>query len=226
VKDLLRPALIICVALAVPILPFLVFGEEAEAWMTEWSRRPGSAMVTALVIVGLLAGDIFLPTPSSVISTIGGWQLGALVGTLVSWIGMTLGAMIGFWLARRWGRPLALWISDQRHLDRMHASSERYGPLILVIARGVPVFAEASVLLMGIHQLAWRRFLIPVVLSNLGIALAYSAFGDFAEKYQWLPLAMGVSIALPVVLTIMVLRWLPRDGESIMPPAVEGRDEE
>ncbi len=204
--------MIICAVLAIPVVPFLLFGEQIETWMEAWTERPYSKPVTMLVIVGLLATDVFLPTPSSVISTIGGFQLGAVLGTLASWIGMTAGAIIGFWLARRWGRPLALWFSDARHLDRMESSSRRFGPLILVIARGVPVFAEASVLLMGVHGLAWRRFLTPVLLSNFGIALAYSAFGTVAKEYQWLPLALGVSIALPVVLTMMGLKWLPRDA--------------
>jgi len=214
-RDLVRPALIICIVLAVPVLPFLAFGDRATQWAEDWRQQRHSRAVTFGIVFTVLAADIFLPTPSSVISTGGGILLGTTMGTLASWSGMTAGAALGFWLARRWGRPLASWVSDSRHLDRMQASSEKFGPLVLVMARGVPVFAEASVLLMGIHGLSWRRFLIPIVLSNFGIALAYSAFGDFAEEHQWLPLALGVSVALPVVLTMMALRWLPRhSGED------------
>jgi uncharacterized membrane protein YdjX (TVP38/TMEM64 family) len=70
----------------------------------------------------------------------------------------------------------------------------------------VPVLAEASVLLMGMQRLSWQRFLVPVLLSNLGLAIAYSAFGEIAEKHQWLPLALAVSIGLPVVLAAIV-KW-------------------
>ena len=90
----------------------------------------------------------------------------------------------------------------------MHGLSQRFGPAVLIFGRGVPVLAEASVLLMGVHRLSWGRFLPAVLLSNLGIAFAYSAFGDFAEQNQWLPLALGVSIALPVLLATMVTRFL------------------
>jgi membrane protein DedA with SNARE-associated domain len=78
--------------------------------------------------------------------------------------------------------------------------SGRLGPLLLVLGRGVPVLAEATVLLCGMHGLSWRRFLPPVLLSNLGLAIAYAAFGQLAERYQWLPLALAVSIALPVLM--------------------------
>jgi 3-dehydroquinate synthase len=84
---------------------------------------------------------------------------------------------------------------------------QAWGTLLLVLTRALPVVAEASVLLFGLHQLSWRRFLPPVVLSNLGIALAYSAFGDWARQHAWLPLALGVSVALPLLLAAFIRRW-------------------
>ena len=42
----------------------------------------------------------------------------------------------------------------------------------------------AAVLLAGIHRIPWRRFWPPVLLSNLGVALAYSLFGHVAEKLR------------------------------------------
>ncbi len=209
-KPFIRPMIVMSLMLLVPIIPFLLFGADFESWVEQWSERPYSKPTTAAIIIGLLATDIVLPTPSSMISTLGGWQLGIVGGTLASWIGMTLGAVMGFVLARRWGRPLAAWLSSEEDLDRMHGLSQRFGPAVLIFGRGVPVLAEASVLLMGIHQLSWRRFLPAVMLSNLGIAFAYSAFGDYAEENQWLPLALGVSIALPVLLATMVARFFPK----------------
>jgi len=213
-KAFLRPMIVMSLILLVPIMPFLLFGAEFETWVRHWADHPSSRPISALLIVALLASDIFLPTPSSMISTLGGWQLGWLGGTLVSWLGMTLGAALGFALARRWGRPLAAWLSRDADLDRLHGLSQRLGPAVLVVSRGVPVLAEASVLLMGVHQLSWRRFLPAVLLSNLGIAFAYSAFGDYAEQHHWLPLALGVSVALPVLLATLVTRLLPNPSNQ------------
>ena len=207
-KPFLRPMIVMSLILLVPIVPFLLFGADFEAWVERWDERPYSVPATMALIVGLLATDILLPTPSSMISTMGGVWLDWPLGTLASWIGMTIGAVIGFALARRFGQPFALWMSRAEDLQRMQGLSDRFGPAVLVISRGVPVLAEASVLLMGMHQLSWRRFLPAVLLSNLGIAFAYSAFGDYAEKHQWLPLALGVSIALPVLLATMMSRFL------------------
>lgn len=213
-NSLLRSAFLICMVLLVPILPFLFFGEQLGTLVTDWLEQPSSRPATAALLVGLLATDIFLPIPSSMISTLGGWQLGWLAGTLASWVGLTLGAIAGFVLARRWGRPFALWFSREEELDRMKELSATYGIAILILARGVPVLAEASVLLMGVHRLPWKQFLPAVLLSNLGLAWAYSTFGDFAEHHQWLPLALGVSVALPVLLAATIERFVARKTKA------------
>ncbi len=199
-----------CLVLLVPVLPFVLFGGQFEDWLQAVAEDPPSIPVTMALVIGLLSTDILLPIPSSVISTLSGWQLGWWLGTLATWIGMNLGAIIGFAMARRWGKPFAVWFSKEEDLERMRIVSDRYGPFVLVLTRAMPVFAEATVLIAGIHQLAWRRFLPAVIFSNLGIALAYSAFGDYAEQHQWLPLALGIAIAIPVMVAAVAQRLMPK----------------
>jgi uncharacterized membrane protein YdjX (TVP38/TMEM64 family) len=209
-RELFRTLPLMCLVLLVPVLPFLVLGGHFESWLRGLSENPPSRLASFALVVGLLSTDILLPIPSSVISTLSGWQLGWHVGGLATWLGMTLGAIIGFALARRWGRPLAVWFSKPEDLETIHCVSEQYGPSVLVLTRAMPVFAEASVLMAGIHQLSWQRFLPAILLSNLGIAIAYSWFGDFAERHQWLPLALAVAIAVPVLIAAIARQFLPR----------------
>jgi uncharacterized membrane protein YdjX (TVP38/TMEM64 family) len=186
--------------LLIPIVPFLLFHQQINDWWEHWHAQPHSSALIAGVVVALLATDIFLPVPSSVVATLAGYELGVTGGTLVAWIGMSLGAAIGFELARRWGQRLVQWLTRPADLERTNRLVDAYGPTLLVVGRGVPVLAEATVLIMGMHGLSWRRFLPPMLLSNLGLALAYAAFGEVASRYNWLPLAMAVSIAIPVLL--------------------------
>ena len=81
-KSFIRPMLVMSLILLVPIVPFLLFGTDFEAWVKHWSEQSYSKPATALIIVGLLATDILLPTPSSMLSTLGGWQLGIIGGTI------------------------------------------------------------------------------------------------------------------------------------------------
>jgi uncharacterized membrane protein YdjX (TVP38/TMEM64 family) len=147
--------------------------------------------------------------------------LGILAGTAASWLGMTLGAAIGFVVARTCGRPLAERFSSIDDLQRMDVLAMRYGAWILVVTRALPVLAEAAVLFLGATRLSWRQFLPAVILSNLGIAAVYSVLGHFARSQGELPLALAASIALPVLAATMA-RWLlpARSHEGNTPSAL------
>lgn len=199
-RDLIRPMLPMIAVLLVPIIPFLLLGSWSDAAWDRWQENPPSKSVIAIVVTTLLAVDIFLPIPSSLVSTLAGSQLGAPLGILFSWIGMTLGTIIGFALARQFGSRFALWFSSERDLAKASLLSERYGPSLLVIGRGVPVVAEASVLLLGMHNLPWKKFLPPVLLANLGLSIAYALFGEWTENHGGLPVAIAFSIAMPVLM--------------------------
>ena len=124
---------------------------------------------------------------------------------------MNLGATLGFWLARRWGRKCLSWFSRDEDLEGAASMAQHYGPALLALARGVPVLAEASVLWMGMHGLTWRAFLTPVLISNFLLALLYCSLGEVAERYHWLPIALAASVALPLALAAAAQRWLPRN---------------
>ncbi|MEN6404851.1 MAG: VTT domain-containing protein [Thermoguttaceae bacterium] len=201
--SLLRWLLVIAAALAVPIVPFLWFGQSADLRITEWLDHPLSPALAATSVVVLLAVDIFLPVPSSLVSTFAGKMLGFWGGTAASWLGMTLGAVAAFALVRWIGRPVARRLSSDAELTRIESLADRYGVFTLILARPVPVLAEASVVLMGLVQLGWRRFVAAVALSNLVIAATYAALGDRLQ----LPIALAAAMA--VTLMFMALaKWL------------------
>jgi hypothetical protein len=92
-------------------------------------------------------------------------------------------------------------------MDRL---GRRAGAWLLIVTRPLPILAEAAVLLLGTTSLAWRAFLPPVLLSNLGIALVYAVLGQWAISYGELPLALGASIALPLAATTIARGLLGR----------------
>jgi uncharacterized membrane protein YdjX (TVP38/TMEM64 family) len=207
-RELLRPLAIIALALLVPILPFLGFGGWFEAKIEGWLDPPPSRGAIALATVALLSSDILLPVPSSLVSTVAGSELGIVAATAASWLGMTAGAVLGFALAKTWGRAIAARLASTDDLDRMDQLGRHFGPSIVVMTRALPVLAEAAVLLAGVTQLSWRWFLPAVMLSNLGIAVVYSALGSMARTQGELPLALAASIALPILATTIARRFL------------------
>jgi uncharacterized membrane protein YdjX (TVP38/TMEM64 family) len=213
-RDMIRWSVAVTLVLLVPVIPFLSFGDSLEARVARWFDSSLSPAATAAIIVGVLASDVLLPIPSSFVSTLAGARLGLIGGAFVVWLGMTLGAIIGFTLARVFGRPLALRLSSTDDLRRMELLGEERGPAILAMTRPLPVLAEASVLLLGAVGIPWRRFLPVVALANLGLAVAYAALGYYAGQEENLAVALLASIALPLLATMIARYWWPVASEA------------
>lgn len=202
-----RISLAIVAALIVPVLVLgLAFEDHVQSWVAaEWP-----ATVRFWVIVAALAGDILLPTPSSGVSTYAGATLGVVGGTSASWLGMTIGAAIGFAAARLLGRTFAERQSshDLQRLDNFVSS---FGVIALVITRPLPLLAEACVLLLGTSPMPWRRFMPVVAMTNLVISLAYAICGAYFRDRGVLPQALIASVIVPMAMTLLARRaWLSR----------------
>lgn len=209
-----RPILLLVAVLAVPIVPFVLFGEAVESSLAAWFTSGAGRQAIAVAGVAVLAADIFAPTPSSVVCTILGKELGPAGGALAAWVGLTLGAAAGFALARRWGRPWIERIAGPDDVQAVDALTDRSAEFYLAVLRPAPILAEASVLLAGASGLSWRRFLPPVLAANAGIAAAYAWFGRFAADHDWFVAAAAISAAAPLVVALLLRRWLIRSLPS------------
>ena len=84
--------------------------------MEQWVSGLENSQYLPWIVIALLSGDLILPIPSSVVTTYIGGQMHWVTGTLVSWVGMSLGAVIGFTLARQYGPQFALRFSSAAQL--------------------------------------------------------------------------------------------------------------
>lgn len=192
-------------AVAVPLVPFLLFGTRLDTLVASWLDPRPTAAVLAALEVGVLAADLLLPVPSSMVATLGGAELGIMVGTACGWLGMTIGSLAGWWLGRMAGsRPLAgLEPAERAALERQQ---RRLGPLLVVLSRPVPLVAEAAALVAGGSGMRLRDFAAAAAAGNLAIAFAWSlagALGAQADSLQWVLL---VSLVVPVTAAWLVAR--------------------
>jgi hypothetical protein len=144
----LRWLTLLTLILLVPIVPFVLFHTAIEHWVRRLIQTPPGPATVVVLVIGLLSTDVLLPIPSSLVSTLAGGQLSTLTSTLSSWVGLNAGAVVGFLLSRTWGRPLAERLASPADLDRMQRVADRYATGALVLTRGLPILAEAMVLLM------------------------------------------------------------------------------
>ncbi len=203
-KDRGKPAwkwfMVAAVLLVVILAPFFLAGGAIERGAERLLQSVADRRAVAgVVLAALLAGDILLPVPSSIVSTAAGYLLGPLWGTLASAAGMTAACALGFGLARRWGVPLVRRFVGAREMQRLSALHGRYADWLVIMARPVPVLAEASVLFLGMTPIGAPRFLALSALSNLGISAVYACTGAWAT---------GPNAFLPAVAASVLLPWL------------------
>jgi uncharacterized membrane protein YdjX (TVP38/TMEM64 family) len=190
--------LLVLGTLAAIIVPFMLFGESIDAWVSDLIEAPShNRPLVALVLGGLLGSDILLPIPSSIVSTACGVLLGFGVGTLASTAGMVVSCLIGYVLAAKLGQPFVRKMVGDESMARFEALQARHGIWVVVITRPVPVLAEIAVLSAGLGKISFARFMLLSTLSNLGISAVYAAIGAWSATLNAFLWAVAGSLLLP-----------------------------
>ena len=202
----LRGFLLVSGTLLLPVLPLIVLGLAFEERVEQWLARPMSGDERFGLIVGLLSVDLFLPIPSSAVSTYGGGRIGFLPAASASFLGMTLGSGLGYLLAWRLGESFARRFTGASDWNRLAMLAQRIGPAALIVTRPLPLLAEAGVLLLGALRLPARQFWPALLIGNLLVSSIYSAVGAWFQNSDALPWAIGSSAIVPLLLT-WIARW-------------------
>jgi uncharacterized membrane protein YdjX (TVP38/TMEM64 family) len=192
----MRWAVLWTLLIALVLVPFFLFGERFDALSAQMTQGGSSAWLASGAIALLLALDIILPVPSSIVSTAAGVLLGFWRGAIVVWAGMMAGCVLGYALGAR-GSTAAQRLVGSPGLARAGKLAERYGDWTIVVCRPVPVLAEASVIFAGLVHAPYGRFVRLTALSNLGIALGYAAFGAYSMRLDSFLVAFIGALLIP-----------------------------
>ena len=192
----MRWALLWAILIGLVLIPFFLFEDRFNALAAQITQQGVPRSAAASGIFALLALDIFLPVPSSLVATAAGVLLGLMPGALVVWGGMMAGCLLGYVIGVRASGPAA-WVVGADNLARADALVRQYGDFAIVLCRPVPVLAEASVVFAGIARAPFARFAWLTALSNLGIAAGYAAFGALSMRLDSFLVAFVGALLLP-----------------------------
>ncbi len=207
--DFWRPWIFLAaVLLAIILVPFFLFEDGMNTWIARRLQAGTPPVITVAMIVCLLALDVFLPVPSSIVSTAAGALLGFTAGMTASTTGMTLGCVLGYLCGRRFGLPIVLRFVGERDLNELSAQFCRGAEWALATARPVPVLAEASALVAGLFAVPFWKYMVITSLANAGISAVYCAVGANALNSGSFLYAFLGAIALPGV-AMLLSRILP-----------------
>ena len=158
-----RVLAVLLAAALVPIVPFAVIGElPGDAWLT---ASGDSAWWFGCVGALLLALDVLLPIPSSIVGSLLGGRLGFASGFAWGFVGLCTGQIVGYGLGRS--------------LPERWASELPKAPTLIAVflSRPVPVFAEAVAIAAGVERVAFAPYCAVGALGNAFYAAAMAANG-------------------------------------------------
>lgn len=181
------------------LVPFFLWEDPLNDFTERLLEGRDRPWLTGGAVVLLLALDVVLPIPSSLVSTFAGYALGLLPGALASWLGLTLGCALGYGIGRLGGPALVRRVMGPGEQRRAEEAARSYGAAALALCRAVPVLAEASVIFAGLSRMPLGRFVAVTALSNLGVSLVYAFIGQSAADVESFLLAFLGSLLVPLL---------------------------
>jgi 3-dehydroquinate synthase len=184
--------------LMVVILPFLFWVDHTNDLIVAIVNGAHPIEV-ATMIVTVLTLDVFLPIPSSVVGNAGGLVLGWSWGFLSCFVGLTFGSWLGYFTGRVFRNTLFHRYFSDAEFRSLSFDLSKYGFMMLIACRGVPVLAEMIALAAGFHRFSFAEFFIATGLANLFLAALYTYLGVLAETSESLYLFGMAFMFIPVL---------------------------
>ena len=193
------------------LLPFLLWGRGVEELFTidgtiSLLRGFGGWGIAAAVL--LLASDILLPIPATLVMTALGMLYGPVVGGLIGAGGSFLGGMIAFLVCAKLGRPAARHFVSDAELVRGETLFERWGAWIIVLSRWLPIIPEAVSCMAGIVSMPRRLFTGALACGVVPPAFTFAIVGHLGVERP--ALTFLLSAFLPAAFWLVVHRRMRR----------------
>lgn len=171
-----------------------------------------------LAIIGLMVLHTLVPVPAEFLALAAGMTLGPLWGFVTIWTGAMLGAYLGFWLTRAYGRPvLSLLVSPSR-LERSERWLQRIDVPVLLAVRLLPVLSFNLInLVLGLTAISWWRFSWTTGLGIVPATVLMVAFGAHLDDWRMLAL-MSVAAVLLCLGGYVVMRRRTK-AQGVLNPA-------
>ncbi len=171
-----------------------VLGIQLEPLISAWVAHAGAG--TAATVIGLLAADLFLPIPSSLIMVLSGAAFGVVWGSILSLVGSVGGEWLGFELVRRYGRSASARFVDDDEFERLSRVFDRHGAAAVVVTRALPVVMETLSIVAGLSAMTRRSFLVASLVGTVPVVVVYAYAGAVSKATGSLVPAIVMLIAV------------------------------
>ena len=169
--------LILCLALAMVLFKAYMDGKfDSVETLQAYVRSFGA--FAPLVLIGIQAMQVVIPVlPGFLGCAVGAVLFGVAGGFWCNYIGISVGSIIAFFLARRYGAPLVrkMFPSERYRKWATWAAKSKSYSTILFVGTVLPLFPDDFFCYFsGLTEMTARRFIWIIILGKPWCILAYS----------------------------------------------------
>jgi len=170
-----------------------------------------------LASIGLMILHSFIPFPAELLACANGMIYGAVWGTVITWSGAMLGAMVAFGLAKKLGRPFVERVIASKNYGVLDDWADSNGWQVILVSRFIPVIAFNLInYAAGLTRISWAQFIWTTGLGILPLTTLMVVMGDNIDSLGW---ASWIILLLGGMILWLVLRYSIRKSPV---PTVSG----
>ena len=128
----------------------------------------------------MIVQAIAIPIPSELVLIAGGLAFDFPFGWLVGALGSIVAALIGFYIAQKGGRGIAIKLVGERGINFADNWFNRWGAWAILLGRFAPFIPfDAISYSAGLTSMKIKKFMIPTIIGTLPRTLFYTSLGNY-----------------------------------------------
>ncbi|WP_299537150.1 VTT domain-containing protein [Ulvibacterium sp.] len=154
--------------------------EDVTSWL---ERAKGSnPWYVSLIVILILAVDIFIAVPTLTTCILAGYFLGFTVGGLSASIGIMAAGAIGYWLSRMYGSSFLKYvIPSETKRGEAKIAFEQYGLPMILLSRSTPILSEVCACMAGITKMRFTKFYVAWSVNSIPYAFIAAYSGSISS---------------------------------------------
>jgi len=164
-------------------------------------------------VLAMVIAIVVSPIPSSPLAVFAGTVFGTWYAFGLTMLGAMLGALVAFYIARVFGRPVVLKMVPDKELIAIEKRfSEKHVVLTIFLSRLLPLpFFDAVSYVAGLSHVSVRGFIFASFFGLIPLVFLFSYFGDaFSDN----PLALGLLVGITLLIFFIFLWVFRRNGKG------------
>lgn len=193
------------------IITFLVFSHLETYFSDTLNALSPYHLQFAIVSFVILASDIILPVPSSIVMYINGYILGLWAGALVSFAGLLVGAVVGYHIGRWSSKGFGI----EKNERAQHILST-YGAVAILMSRGIPIISESICIVCGYNKMPFGKYFLFNLIGYIPLSLLYAFCGRLGYDKNTFLLSFGCSLVIAACFWFLGKSFFPAIRKQII----------